>query len=150
LETRPLFERGGPGSAIARVVYLPSFAVGSVWDICSPEAPKLYRQRPAGYVNGETRIFSAREVGLVPPESLSDLVSRIRELSIPLALEVSSRGGLDGVTKGIRLFGDLTQSITLRWWGDGPAEWDRINKVHGEMVELFESIEYRPFNEPSP
>jgi hypothetical protein len=54
-----------------------------------------------------------------------ELAAAARRITLPIIVPKSNRVGLDGTTHELSS-GDFMGSLGLRWWENGPEEWDKL------------------------
>lgn len=156
---RPNLEGLGAATFLMQIVCLPSLSGSRIgWGLyrCSPESgdsPTYIGTRTEWRadvdferlrtpidlvrcrVTGIDPTVSRREVE-VDPAIVEDAWARISAVGFPLQ---SSPGEitLDGVAYELNL-GEYLAGTTIRWWCDGPAEWQPLTKP---VMALYEALE---------
>jgi hypothetical protein len=74
---------------------------------------------------------------LVDSASLEPILSKIRNIRIPLMLAEAS-AGCDGTTFELA-GGDPFCNARIGWWCDLPKEWQELKPIISELEQLFES-----------
>lgn len=148
---------GDRGRPSCRLVILPSFNNPVAWEVRSlpvrgkPAQPRLFRScwrmdvdlqalgSPVERLKHPREYRPTVEVGSAPidPARIDGLVRRFRMISIPLAV-AEGPCGCDGTNYELEM-GDFFCHARIGWWVRLPREWEALDPVVAEMVDLFES-----------
>jgi len=134
LETRRTLDSGWPRIQLVR---LPSFSAPTFWEICEYGSEwKLYTST---VVDSHWSRLTVR--GYEPVEfdgrKLKTYFKRLTALTLPIAPELRSLGGLDGTVTQLALFGALSSQVRYQWWSDHPPGWKPLVKIVDQMFKAF-------------
>jgi len=134
LETRRTLDSGRPRIQLVR---LASFSAPTFWEICEYGSEwKLYTST---VVDPDWTKLTVR--GYEPIKfdgrKLKTYFKRLTALTLPIAPELRSLGGLDGTITQLALFGELSSQVRYQWWSDHPPGWKPLVKIVDQMFKAF-------------
>jgi hypothetical protein len=133
----------GIGIRRAQVIMTPSFSPGAAWEIRERrETLRLYRSEVVLHLGREWKLLGYDEVELSSSE-LRLYLDRLWKIEIPAGPSLNGMSGVDGVSYELALFGDLQSEIRLRWWMEGPEEWQPVIGVVMGMIEKLRAAKVR-------
>ncbi len=133
----------GAGSRRVQLIYAPSFEQGYSWDLRELDKEfRIYRS-DIKLVNGERKALGYSELQ-ANSNALKLFVYELESTELSLTPDHSGRGGFDGTSFQIALFGDLSSAVRFQWWGKGPSQWQELIEIAREMIDLFLQLEPMP------
>ena len=130
-----------------QLVVCPPFSEAAAWEVRQLEQQwTLYRsrvvaRRPDVHLLG----YDPVRIG---PEVLSSFFTRVTELTLPIAPDLSGMVGLDGTVTHLAVFGDMWTGWRFQWWSQSPPQWQSLVGLADEMAKAFSDADPLPSTQP--